>query len=129
MDYRIFSVRTGVIVCDCTRGCTDTVREFALKLYFGGKIPFRTGESNLRKRRVSPLYKLSQIPALLTFPSPPPPSLTLPLPVSVPSLLPTKVKSQNVTLFLSSSEPRYFSSCFFTRVNILLWNSEGNKTI
>ena len=31
MDYRIFDVRTDVNACDCTRGCTNTVRESALK--------------------------------------------------------------------------------------------------
>ena len=30
MNYRIFNVRTDVNACDCTRGCTDTVRESAL---------------------------------------------------------------------------------------------------
>ena len=27
MDYKIFNVRTDVNACDCTRGCTDTVRQ------------------------------------------------------------------------------------------------------
>ena len=27
VDYRIFNVHTHVNACDCTRGCTDTVRE------------------------------------------------------------------------------------------------------
>ena len=31
MDYGIFNVRTDVNACDCTRECTDTVRESALK--------------------------------------------------------------------------------------------------
>ena len=31
MDYRIFNVRTTGNACDCTRGCTDTARESALK--------------------------------------------------------------------------------------------------
>ena len=31
--------------------CTDTVRESALKVDAGRKIPCRTGESNLRRRR------------------------------------------------------------------------------
>ena len=31
LDYGIFTVRTDVNACDCTRGCTDTVRESALK--------------------------------------------------------------------------------------------------
>ena len=49
MDYRIFIVRTDVNSCDCTRGCTDTVRESALEVDSGRKIPCRTGESNLRR--------------------------------------------------------------------------------
>ena len=44
-DYGIFNVRTDVNACDCTRGCTDTVRESALKVDSGRKIPCRTGES------------------------------------------------------------------------------------
>ena len=63
MEYRIFNVRTGFDVCDCTRGCIDTVRESALKVDSGRKIPCRTGESNLRQRRAGPtLYQLSYIP-------------------------------------------------------------------
>ena len=39
------------------------VRESALKVDSGGKIPCRTGESNLRQRRAGPtLYQLSYIP-------------------------------------------------------------------
>ena len=49
--------------CDFTRGCTDTVRESALKGDSGRKIPCRTGKSNLRGRRTGPmLYQLSYIP-------------------------------------------------------------------
>ena len=63
MDYRIFNVRTDVNACDCTRGCTDTVRESALKVDSGRKIPCRSRESNLRRRRDGPmLYRLSFIP-------------------------------------------------------------------
>ena len=63
MDYRIFNVRTGVNACDCTRWCTNTVRESALKVDFGRKVPCRTEESNLRQQRASPtLYQLSYIP-------------------------------------------------------------------
>ena len=47
MDYKIFNMRTDVNACDCTRGCTDTVRESALKVDSGKKIPCRTGELNL----------------------------------------------------------------------------------
>ena len=39
------------------------VRESALKVDSGRKIPYRTGESNLRQQRGSPtLYQLSYIP-------------------------------------------------------------------
>ena len=46
MDYGIFNARTDVNACDCTRGCTDTVRESALKVDSGRKILCRIGESN-----------------------------------------------------------------------------------
>ena len=65
MDYKIFNMRTAV---KCTRlhtgvGCTDTVRECALKTDSGRKIPCRTEESNLCQRRHgSMLYRLSCIP-------------------------------------------------------------------
>ena len=65
MNSGIFNLRTDVNACDCTRGCTDTVRESALKVDFGRKIPSRTGESNLRQQRAGPmLYQLSYILAL-----------------------------------------------------------------
>ena len=63
MNYKIFNVRTDVNACDCTRGCTDTVRESALKVDSGRKIPRRTEESNLRRRRAGPmLYQLGYNP-------------------------------------------------------------------
>ena len=43
MDYGIFNVRTDVNACDCTRECTDTVRESALKVDPGRKILCRSG--------------------------------------------------------------------------------------
>ena len=44
-------------------GCTDTVRESALKVAWEEKIPCRTGESNLPQRRAGAiLYQLSYIP-------------------------------------------------------------------
>ena len=56
MDHGIFNVRTSVNACDCTP---------AVKVDSGRKIPCRTGESNLRKRRAGPtLYQLSYIPIL-----------------------------------------------------------------
>ena len=63
MDYGIFNVRTDVNACDCARGCTNTIRESALKDNSGRKIPGRTGESNLRQHHSGPmLYQLSYIP-------------------------------------------------------------------
>ena len=67
-------MRTDVNTCDCTRGCTDTVRKSALKADSWGQIPCRTGKSNLRQRRAN--YQLShnattassQHVALLTMP-------------------------------------------------------------
>ena len=55
MDYRFFIVRGDVNACDFSRGSTDTERETALKVDSGRKIPCRTGESNLRRRRDSPM--------------------------------------------------------------------------
>ena len=37
MDYGIFNVRTDVNASNCTRGCTDTVRESAQKVDSGEK--------------------------------------------------------------------------------------------
>ena len=63
MDYGIFNVHTDVNACDCALGFTDTVRESALKVDSGRKIPCRTGKANLRRRRAGPvLYQLSYIP-------------------------------------------------------------------
>ena len=49
MDCRTLNVRTYVILCIRlhTRGCTDTVRESALKVDSWRLFPCRTGESNL----------------------------------------------------------------------------------
>ena len=44
-------------------GCTDTIRESALKVDSGRKIPCRTGELNLPQRPASlMLYQLRYIP-------------------------------------------------------------------
>ena len=60
------SLTCDVNACDRTQGCTDTVRESALKADLGRKIARRTGESNLRQRRADPtLYQLSYIPTPL----------------------------------------------------------------
>ena len=62
MDSGIFNVRTDVNACDCTRGCTDTVRESALKVDSGREIPCHTKESNLRQRRAGlMLHQLTYI--------------------------------------------------------------------
>ena len=42
MDPGIFNVRTDINACECTRGCTDTVKESAMKVDSGRKIPCRT---------------------------------------------------------------------------------------
>ena len=56
-----------VNACDCTQGCTDPIRESALKVDSGRKIPCRTGESNLRQRCADPTtYQLSYILALVS---------------------------------------------------------------
>ena len=55
MDYRIFNMGSDVNACDCTWGCTDTVRESALKVDSGRKIPCRTEESNLRQQHNGPM--------------------------------------------------------------------------
>ena len=68
-DYGIFNVRTDVNASDCTRGCTDTVRESALKVDSGRKIPCRPWESNLRRRHAGPiLYQLGHIPTFSLSP-------------------------------------------------------------
>ena len=55
MDYRIFNVRIYVNECDCTRDIRTHVRDSALKVDSGRKIPCRTGESILRQRRDGPM--------------------------------------------------------------------------
>ena len=68
MDYRIFNVRKDVNAYNCTQGRTDTVRESALKVGSGRKIPCCTGESNLCERHDGPmLYQLSYIPILMSL--------------------------------------------------------------
>ena len=62
MDYRIFNLCTNVDACDCTRGCTDTVRECTESCLWE-KISCHTGEPNLPQRRAgTTLYQLSYIP-------------------------------------------------------------------
>ena len=66
MDYNIFNGRTDVNACGCTQGAVRThVTESALKVDSVRKSPCRTGDSNLRQRRVGPmLYQLSYIPIM-----------------------------------------------------------------
>ena len=60
MDYKFFNVRTAVNACDCTRGCTETVRESALKVDAGRETPDNIRELNLRQWCAGPmLYQLS----------------------------------------------------------------------
>ena len=62
MDYMIFNVHMNVNACDCTYGCMDTIRESALKVDCGRKIPCCTRESNLCQQHAgSTLYQLSYI--------------------------------------------------------------------
>ena len=42
MDYRILIVHTAVNACNCTWGCTNTIRQSALKVDSGRKIPSHT---------------------------------------------------------------------------------------
>ena len=59
MDHGIFNVHTYVNAFDSRTG----VYGHALKVDSGRKIPCRTGESNLCRRRAGPmLYQLSYIP-------------------------------------------------------------------
>ena len=68
MDYGIFNVRTDVNACDCARGCTDAVRESALKVDSGRKNPLMHREIDLHRRRDGPmLYQLSYIPTLVLY--------------------------------------------------------------
>ena len=68
MDYRIFNMCTDVNACNCTWGCTDTVRESALTVDYRRKICSHARESNLRWRSASPmLNQLSYIPTLSVF--------------------------------------------------------------
>ena len=55
IDNNIFHVRRDVNACDCTRGARTHVRESALKVDSGRKIPCSTEESNLRQRRNGPM--------------------------------------------------------------------------
>ena len=84
MGYSTFNIHTDFHARKvCKRGCMDTVRESALNVDSGRKIPCRTGESNLCHRRAGPtLYHLSLISipkrVHLSFHSLPPPlSLSL----------------------------------------------------
>ena len=71
--HRTLTWTTGSLTClqmlmhaICTRGCTDTVRESALKVDSGKNIPRGTGEWNPRQWRDGPmLNQLSYIPTHL----------------------------------------------------------------
>ena len=50
------------------KGCTDTVRESALKVDSGREIPCRTGKWNLSQERARPtLYQLGYLPAPISL--------------------------------------------------------------
>ena len=70
MDRGIFNAHTDVNACSCTSGCMDTIKESALKVDSGRKIPCCTGESSLCQQHAGQmLYQLSY--------TPPPPTHTL----------------------------------------------------
>ena len=74
MDYGIFNMHTDVNACDCMEGGRgmDTVRESALKVDPGRKIPCHMGDWDLRWQHAGPmLYQLSYLlikVGLLTVP-------------------------------------------------------------
>ena len=51
LTWTISNKDTDVNACDCTWGCTDTIRESTLKVDSGRKIPCRTRLSNRRQQR------------------------------------------------------------------------------
>ena len=53
MDYGIINVRTDVNACNCAWGCMHTVRESALKVDSGRKIPCHARESNQQHNRLN----------------------------------------------------------------------------
>ena len=62
MDYRIFNVHTDVNGI-ALRGCSNIMRESALKVDCGRKIPCLTRELNLCQRYAGPTFcQLSYIP-------------------------------------------------------------------
>ena len=61
MDYGIFNVRTDVNAGNCTRGCTDTVRESALKVDSR-----RKKKKNLPRRGIKPASAACRSDALPT---------------------------------------------------------------
>ena len=68
MDYRICNVCTDVNACGCTQGCTNAIRESALKVDFGRKKTLPTRELNLPLWCASlTLYYLSYIPTPLMW--------------------------------------------------------------
>ena len=78
MAHTIFKVRTGANACDCTRGCTDTVQESALKDDSGiqkKKLLHRGITSVSAACRSHAAYRLNYIPV--------PTFLTVPIPLLV----------------------------------------------
>ena len=90
MDYRIFNMRTDVNACGCTQGCTDTVRESALKADSERKNP-------LPHRGIEPASAACRSDALATELHPPPAdwlSLHLPSPPTPTKDTPTLTPSR-----------------------------------
>ena len=66
--FGIFNVHTDVNACDCTWGCTNTVREFELTADHGGeKSILAQGNLNLDQQLVRPLNEMSSFLPLTPF--------------------------------------------------------------
>ena len=70
MNYRIFNVRTDILPCDCTRGCTDIVRVCTKSgLWEKSHLPHRgiepaSAASDVYKRQVKDSYDGVVLPSL-----------------------------------------------------------------
>ena len=64
-QFRIFNVHIDVNACDCTRACTDTVRESALKVDSGRKSLAAPGESTVCRRRAGPMLEPVELHPLM----------------------------------------------------------------
>ena len=67
MNYRIFNVRKDVNASDCTRECTDTVKESALKCDPGRETSVKFETKLIVKMSVVPLCSHLQFLAIIKF--------------------------------------------------------------